>query len=64
MDCLREINKEELEDEEDAEESMEWMEDEIAEYYLPVCNSTRMGVCGYEGSEVYPDQFVPDKKKD
>lgn len=43
---------------------MEWMEDEIAEYYLPVCNSTRMGVCGYEGSEVYPDQFVPDKKKD
>ncbi len=64
MDCLREINKEELEDEEDAEESMEWMEDEIAEYYLTVCNSTRMGFCGYEGSEVYPDQFVPDKKKD
>ncbi len=28
---------------------------------LPVCNSPRMGVCGYCGSEIYPDQFVPDK---
>ena len=27
---------------------------------LRVCNSPRMGVCGYEGSEMYPDQFVPD----
>lgn len=25
-----------------------------------VCNSPRMGVCGYCGSDVYPDQFVPD----
>lgn len=33
--------------------------DEI--YLLPVCNSPRMGVCGYEGSEYYPDQFKPDK---
>lgn len=31
------------------------------EFLLPVCNSPRMGVCGYEGSERYPDQFEPDK---
>lgn len=27
---------------------------------LDVCNSPRMGVCGYCGSNHYPDQFVPD----
>lgn len=32
------------------------------EYLLPVCNSPRMGVCGYEGSSIYPDAFVPDLK--
>lgn len=32
------------------------------EMLLPVCNSPRMGVCGYCGSEIYPDQFVPDKE--
>ncbi len=32
------------------------------EYALPVCNSPRMGVCGYCGSSKYPDQFEPDKK--
>lgn len=33
------------------------------EYFslLPVCNSPRMGECGYEGSDIYPDQFEPDK---
>lgn len=31
------------------------------EFLLPICNSPRMGVCGYEGSDIYPDQFVPDK---
>ena len=30
------------------------------EMLLNVCNSPRMGVCGYEGSDIYPDQFVPD----
>lgn len=30
------------------------------EYLLRVCNSPRMGVCGYEGSSKYPDQFIPD----
>lgn len=30
------------------------------EYLLNVCNSPRMGVCGYEGSSKYPDDFVPD----
>lgn len=31
------------------------------EFLLSVCNSPRMGVCGYEGSASYPDQFEPDK---
>ena len=31
------------------------------EILLPVCNSPRMGVCGYCGSDIYPDQFVSDK---
>ena len=30
------------------------------EFLLPICNSPRMGVCGYEGSASYPDQFLPD----
>lgn len=33
-----------------------------SEFFLPVCNSPRMGVCGYEGSDIYPDQFEPDKE--
>ncbi len=32
------------------------------EFLLPVCNSPRMGVCGYKGSEIYSDQFEPDEK--
>lgn len=27
---------------------------------MPVCNSPRMGVCGYSGSEEYGDYFRPD----
>lgn len=27
---------------------------------LSVCNSPRMGVCAYDGSSIYPDQFQPD----
>lgn len=27
---------------------------------LCICNSPRMGVCAYEGSDKYPDQFVSD----
>lgn len=30
------------------------------EMQLNVCNSPRMGTCGYEGSSKYPDQFVSD----
>ncbi len=30
------------------------------EEFLPVCNSPRMGMCGYCGSDLYPDEFVPD----
>lgn len=59
-ECLREYNLEEDELEEDDEE--EFYEYEIPEHFLPVCNSPRMGVCGYEGSEIYPDQFEPDER--
>lgn len=43
----------------------EYGDEEGGEYYepeflLPICNSPRMGVCGYEGSAIYPDQFEPD----
>ncbi len=31
------------------------------DFFLPICNSPRMGVCGYGGSERYPEQFQPDK---
>lgn len=48
-DCLNE----EYGDEEDGEYSER-------EFLLPICNSPRMGVCGYEGSDIYPDQFEPD----
>lgn len=33
------------------------------EMLLDVCNSPRMGVCGYMGSDTYPDQFIPDIDK-
>lgn len=33
------------------------------EMLLNICNSPRMGVCAYEGSDRYPDQFVPDTEK-
>ncbi len=51
-ECLREMHR----GEEDLDE-----DDEIPEYFLPVCNSPRMGVCAYEGSSAYPDQFQPDE---
>lgn len=66
------INPEELYDGEEGfwcEECLASMQDEdesefddYEEFYLPVCNSPRMGVCGYEGSDRYPDSFEPDKK--
>lgn len=30
------------------------------EMQMPLCNSPRAGVCGYTGSEIYPDEFTPD----
>lgn len=33
------------------------------EVQLDVCNSPRMGVCGYCGSRIYPDQFISDADK-
>lgn len=57
-ECLREGYDEEDDD------GDEYYEDEdcVPEYFLNTCNSPRMGVCGYEGSRVYPDQFEPDKE--
>lgn len=42
-------------------ESGDFEDEDFENYYLPVCNSPRMGVCGYEGSECFPDRFEPDK---
>lgn len=36
-------------------------ENEEPGFLLPVCNSPRMGVCGYEGSDLYPDEFQLDE---
>lgn len=49
------------------EECLNMENGEEGEYYepeflLPIYNSPRMGVCGYEGSDSYPDQFEPDKQ--
>lgn len=41
---------------EDCAETHECGEDML----LDVCNSPRMGVCGYTGSKKYPDQFMSD----
>lgn len=41
--------------EECLESEREEDEEEYEEYILPVCNSPRMGVCGYEGSNRYPE---------
>lgn len=54
---------EEMEKGETSGEEAEWEEDSFADWMLPVCNSPRMGVCGYTGSEIYPDQFEADKKQ-
>lgn len=32
------------------------------QFLLPICNSPRMGICGYEGSDSYPERFEPDKR--
>lgn len=34
------------------------------EMQINICNSPRMGVCAYDGSDRYPDQFIPDVKED
>lgn len=66
-ECLLARRREEArgEDPEECEEENDedggW-DEQMAEddFFLPVCNSPRMGVCGYQGSETYPDQFQPD----
>ncbi len=68
-ECLMAQNRrdaeEELEDGEVLEDGGPVQDDDenfMDEYLLPVCNSPRMGVCAYEGSEIYPDCLEPDKK--
>ena len=41
-------------------EKEDYGDDFAPEWLMPICNSPRMGVCGYEGSDVYPDDCVPD----
>lgn len=36
--------------------------DKLSNHILPVCNSPRMGVCGYQGSSRYPEEFEPDHR--
>lgn len=50
-ECADKLEEDKFEEEIDSEEV--WL--------LPVTNSPRMGVCGYEGSSVYPEQFEPDE---
>lgn len=52
-ECLEKLEEESMESDEEYNFAPDFL--------LPVCNSPRMGVCGYEGSECYPDQFEPDK---
>ncbi len=73
-ECAREMFEAENEDDEEYEEDDEEYDDDdedyddeeeeedfdYREYLLPVCNSPRMGVCAYEGSQIYDDEFVPD----
>lgn len=59
-ECLKEA---EAEEEEAYEDEGVDMEGGVPEFLLPVCNSPRCGVCGYDGSRKYPDQFEPDVKK-
>lgn len=52
-ECLKKMRTEDW-----SEEELEEYRDELFEdYMLPVCNSPRMGVCGYEGSEKYPNEM-------
>ena len=55
-ECLEKYEKGEMD-----EESEEYGID--LDCLLPICNSPRMGVCGYEGSSCYPEEFEPDKER-
>ena len=53
----REMEEDEYEEEDEYMLDDGWMDED---FLLPICKSPRMGVCGYCGSEKYPDKFVPD----
>lgn len=57
------ISKKEVEEQ---RSNAQYFYDRVEEHVvalLPVCNSPRMGVCDYCGSDIYPDQFLPDIEK-
>lgn len=57
--CDECLEKYENETQDAAEEDEEY--DFDTDFLSRICNSPRMGVCGYDGSSRYPDQFEPDK---
>lgn len=62
-ECLKKKKEDREMEEDEYEEEDEYMLDDgwmDEDFLLPICNSPRMGVCGYCGSEKYPDKFVPD----
>ncbi len=54
-ECLEKYENDEMKPDDNGDEY-----DYEMDYISEVCNSPRMGVCGYDGSSHYPDQFVPD----
>lgn len=59
-DCIAGMYEEDSKDGEQSDKQKLYCAME-EEFYLPICNSPRMGTCGYCGSEKYPEQFEPDK---
>ena len=62
-ECLKKKKEDREMEEDEYEEEDEYMLDDgwmDEDFLLPICNSPRMGVCGYCGSEKYPEKFVPD----
>lgn len=57
-----EYDEDEYDEEFDEDELDEDEYDEFDEEFARICNSPRMGVCGYDGISRYPEVFEPDKK--
>lgn len=60
-ECAKRISmRKDIDMEEDEVEEWEEFYEDYLEGMMPICNSPRMGVCGYDGSRYYPEQFLPD----